>query len=69
MLQLFYNMIKNFNTQILFIGHLIKIKFIWITVLASQVWQEMFVLVLGLTYHKYPRSLFQCPGSRVLGPM
>ena len=49
MLQSFYNVIKNFNTQILFIGHLIKIKFIWITVFASQVRQEMFVL--GLESH------------------
>ena len=32
-----HSVIQNFNTQILFVGHLIKIKLIWITVLAHQV--------------------------------
>ena len=59
--------IKSIISQILFIGHLVK--FIWIIVLAPQVWQGMFVLVLGLTYHKCLRSLFQCPESWVVGPM
>ena len=47
MLQLFYDMlkIKKVITRILSIGHLIR--FIWIIVLAFQVWQEMFVLGLG----------------------
>ena len=58
---------KNIITQILFIGNLIK--FIWIIVLALQVWQKVFALGLDLTYHKCPRFLFQFLGSRVLGPM
>ena len=57
--------IKNIITQILFMGNLIK--FFWIIVITLQVRQEMFAL--GLTYRKCPRSFFQCPGSRIIGPM
>ena len=58
---------KNIISQIQFIANLIK--FIWIIVLALQVGQKAFALGLGLTYHKYPRSLFQSLGCWVLGPM
>ena len=69
MLQSFYDVIEDqkYFTQILFIGNLIK--FIWILVLALQVWQKMFFLGLDLTYRKCPRSFFQSLGSRVLVPM
>ena len=70
MLQSFYNVVedqKYYITQILFMGHLIK--FIWITVLASQAWKRYLFWVSGLTCHKSSRSLFHCPESRVLGLM
>lgn len=54
--------------QILFIGHLIK--FIWILVLPSQGWLvECLFWDSSLIYHKCLRSLFQCRGSQVLGPI
>ena len=45
------------------------IKFIWIIVIALQVRQEMFALGLALNFYKCLRSFFQCPGSRILGPI
>ena len=63
MLQSFYDVIEDqkYFTKVLFIGNLIKS--IWILVLALQVWQKVFALGLGLTYHKCPRSFFQSLGS------
>ena len=65
MLQSFYVIEdQNIITQILLTGHLIK--FIWIIVLAYQVWQEM--LVLGLKPHLSLVSQIVLSVSWILGP-